>query len=89
LLDGYLQISRDVGCTPAQLALAWVLHQAPHIVTIPGTSRIDHLKDNMGALNVKLSPDILVRLDQAINQTNVSGNRYNELASSEVDTEVF
>ena len=89
LLDNYLEISRDVGCTPAQLALAWVLHQAPHIVTIPGTSRIDHLKDNMGALNVKLSPDILVRLDQAINQANVSGNRYNELASSEVDTEVF
>jgi aryl-alcohol dehydrogenase-like predicted oxidoreductase len=71
------------------LALAWVLHQAPHIVTIPGTSCIDHLKDNMGALNVKLSPDMLVRLDQAINQGNVSGNRYNELASSEVDTEVF
>ena len=69
--------------------MAWVLHQAPHIVTIPGTSRIDHLKDNMGALNVKLSPDMLVRLDQAINQGNVSGNRYNELASSEVDTEVF
>ena len=89
LLDGYLQISRDVGCTPAQLALAWVLHQAPHIVTIPGTSRIDHLKDNMGALGLQLSPEILVRLDQAINQTNVSGNRYNELASSEVDTEVF
>jgi hypothetical protein len=43
----------------------------------------------MGALNVKLSPDMLVRLDQAINQGNVSGNRYNELASSEVDTEVF
>jgi aryl-alcohol dehydrogenase-like predicted oxidoreductase len=89
LLDNYLEIARDVGCTPAQLALAWVLHQSEHIVTIPGTSRIDHLKDNMGALNVKLSTDILVRLDQAINQHNVSGNRYNETASNEVDTEVF
>jgi aryl-alcohol dehydrogenase-like predicted oxidoreductase len=89
LLDNYLKIARDVDCTPAQLALAWVLHQAPHIVTIPGTSRTDHLKDNMGSLNVKLSPDMLVRLDLAINQGNVSGNRYNELASSEVDTEVF
>jgi aryl-alcohol dehydrogenase-like predicted oxidoreductase len=89
LLDNYLEIAQDVGCTPAQLALAWVLHQAPHIVSIPGTSRADHLRENMGALNVKLSPDMLVRLDQAINQGNVSGNRYNELASSEVDTEVF
>jgi aryl-alcohol dehydrogenase-like predicted oxidoreductase len=89
LLDSYLQIARDIGCTPAQLAIAWVLHQAPHIVTIPGTSRIDHLKDNMGAANVQLLPDILARLDAAINHDNVSGNRYNELASSEVDTEVF
>lgn len=89
LLDPYLAIARDVACTPAQLALAWVLHQAPHIVTIPGTSRIAHLKDNMGALTIKLSLETLARLDQAINQHNVSGNRYNELASSEVDTEVF
>ncbi|NCV64121.1 MAG: aldo/keto reductase, partial [Betaproteobacteria bacterium] len=89
LLDHYLAIARDVACTPAQLALAWVLHQAPHIVTIPGTSRIAHLKDNMGALTIELSPETLARLDQAINQHNVSGNRYNELASSEVDTEVF
>lgn len=89
LLDHYLAIARDVACTPAQLALAWVLHQAPHIVTIPGTSRIAHLKDNMGALTIELSPETLARLDQAINQHNVSGNRYNALASSEVDTEVF
>ena len=89
LLDAYLEIARDVGCTPAQLALAWVLQQAPHIVTIPGTSRTDHLKDNMGALDIKLSPDILARLDQAINQDNVSGNRYNEAVTKEVDTESF
>lgn len=89
LLDNYLMIARELSCTPAQLALAWVLHQAPHIVTIPGTSRIEHLKDNMGALNIQLSPETLTCLDQAINQHNVSGNRYNALASSEVDTEVF
>jgi aryl-alcohol dehydrogenase-like predicted oxidoreductase len=89
LLDGYVHIANELGCSPAQLALAWVLHQAPHIVTIPGTSRIDHLKDNMGALNVHLSGDVLARLNQAINQHNVVGNRYNPQASSEVDTEVF
>ena len=89
LLNTYQQIAQDVACTPAQLAIAWVLHQAPHIVTIPGTSRIDHLKDNMGALNIRLSADILQRLDQAINAHNVKGNRYNDVASSEVDTEVF
>jgi len=89
LLDRYVQIARDVGCTPAQLALAWVLHQAPHIVTIPGTSRIDHLIDNMGAWSVHLSPAVLAQLNDAINQHNVRGNRYGAQASSEVDTEVF
>jgi aryl-alcohol dehydrogenase-like predicted oxidoreductase len=89
LLDAFVQIAHELGCTPAQLALAWVLNQAPHIVTIPGTSRVDHLKDNMAALTIQLSPEVLVRLNQTINQHNVRGNRYNELASSEVDTEVF
>jgi aryl-alcohol dehydrogenase-like predicted oxidoreductase len=89
LLKAYTDIAHEVGCTPAQLALAWVLHQAPHIVTIPGTSRIDHLKDNMAALNVHLSPEVLARLNQTINQHNVVGNRYNAQASSEVDTEIF
>jgi aryl-alcohol dehydrogenase-like predicted oxidoreductase len=84
-----VQIAKDLDCTPAQLALAWVLHQAPHIVTIPGTSRIDHLKDNMAALNIQLSAEVLRRLDKAINHKLVAGNRYNEQASSEVDTEVF
>jgi aryl-alcohol dehydrogenase-like predicted oxidoreductase len=89
LLHDYVQIAQELGCTPAQLAIAWVLHQAPHIVTIPGTSRLDHLKDNMAALNVQLSPEVLARLNQTINQHNVVGNRYNAQASSEVDTEVF
>jgi len=89
LLDSYVQIAKDLDCTPAQLALAWVLHQAPHIVTIPGTSRIDHLKDNMAALNIQLSAEVLTRLDKAINHKLVTGNRYNEQASSEVDTEMF
>ena len=89
LLHDYVQIAQELGCTPAQLAIAWVLHQAPHIVTIPGTSRIDHLKDNMAALNIHLSPEVLAQLNQTINQHNVVGNRYNAQASSEVDTEIF
>ncbi len=89
LLHDYVQIAQEIGCTPAQLAIAWVLHQAPHIVTIPGTSRIDHLKENMGALNLQLSKEVLMRLNQTINQDKVSGQRYNAQASSEVDTEVF
>lgn len=89
LLNAYTEIAQELSCTPAQLALAWVLHQAPHIVTIPGTSRIEHLKENMQALDISLSADVLSRLNQVINQDNVSGERYNPQASSEVDTETF
>ena len=89
LLQDHVQIALALGCTPAQLAIAWVLHQAPHIVTIPGTSRVVHLKDNMAASRIQLSADVLARLNQAINQDKVSGNRYNAQASSEVDTENF
>jgi aryl-alcohol dehydrogenase-like predicted oxidoreductase len=89
LLQNHVQIAQELGCTPAQLAIAWVLHQAPHIVTIPGTSRVAHLKENMAASRIQLSADVLAQLNQAINQDKVSGNRYNAQASSEVDTENF
>jgi aryl-alcohol dehydrogenase-like predicted oxidoreductase len=89
LLQDHVQIAQALGCTPAQLAIAWVLHQAPHIVTIPGTSRVAHLKENMAASRIQLSADVLAQLNQAINQDKVSGNRYNAQASSEVDTENF
>lgn len=89
LLKTYAAIAQELSCTPAQLALAWVLHQAPHIITIPGTSRIEHLRENMQALDISLSADVLSRLNQTINQDKVSGERYNAQASSEVDTETF
>ncbi|HXH84604.1 MAG TPA: aldo/keto reductase, partial [Candidatus Tectomicrobia bacterium] len=48
--------ARDKGCTPAQLVLAWLLAQGPDVVAIPGTKRIDRLRENLGALSVRLSP---------------------------------
>lgn len=89
LLAPYRAIAQAVGCTPAQLALAWLLHQGNDILPIPGTSRVDHLRDNLGASNVKLDAATLAQLDALINQQTVSGNRYSEQANREVDTEVF
>lgn len=89
LRPAYLEIAREADCTPSQLALAWLLQRAPHIVPIPGTTRIPHMKENMGALNVRLDPALAQRLDNLINQSTVSGQRYDEQASSEVDTENF
>ena len=89
LLDGYQKIADEAGCTPAQLALAWLLARGENIVPLPGTARIEHLQENLGALEVALSAAILARLDALINQDSVVGPRYNEANRSEVDTEEY
>ena len=89
LLPPYKALTREAGSSPAQLALAWLLHKAPHIIPIPGTTSVAHLKDNLGAADVQLSPGLLARLEALINQRTVSGHRYAEQARGEVDTEEF
>jgi hypothetical protein len=88
-LPSYLAIAAEVGCTPAQLALAWLLHKGPNILPIPGTANIDHLHENNAAASVQLRADVMARLEALVNPATVSGNRYNEQANREVDTEVF
>ena len=89
LLPGYLRLAKEAGCTPAQLALAWLLHKGEHIIPIPGTTRVSHLLDDLGAVNVKLGSDLVTRLEGLINDRAVAGGRYNEQGSREVDTEAF
>ena len=89
LLTPYKAIAQEVGCTPAQLALAWLLHQGQHIIPIPGTTREAHLMDDLGAADVTLDASVMARLEALINEKTVTGNRYNEQGSREVDTEVF
>ena len=89
LLPAYHALAREAGCSPAQLALAWLLHKAPHIIPIPGTTSVPHLLDDLAAVDVQLEPSLLARLEALINQQTVAGNRYNAQANSEVDTEVF
>ena len=89
LLPGYVALATEAGCSPAQLALAWLLHKAPHIIPIPGTTSVAHLRDDLGAAEVSLSADLINRVEALINQNTVTGERYNAQASSEVDTEVF
>ncbi|MFY7871174.1 MAG: aldo/keto reductase, partial [Limnohabitans sp.] len=68
---------------------AWLLHQGPDILPIPGTTSVAHLHDNLGAPEVRLRPELIARLDDLIHTRTVSGNRYSEQANREVDTEVF
>jgi hypothetical protein len=88
-LPAYRAVAAEVGCTPAQLAIAWLLHKAPHILPIPGTAKVDHLHENLGADSVALGADVMQRLEALINHKTVSGNRYNEQSNREVDTGVF
>jgi len=87
LLDGFAAVAREQGCTMGQLALAWLLARAPHIIPIPGTTRIDHLRENLGALALTLAPSTVVKLDGLINPRTVSGPRYNAATLPEIDTE--
>ena len=89
LLDEYGSIARPIGCTQAQLALAWLLARGEHVLPIPGTTRIEHLNENMGALAIELDAATIARLDALINRDTVAGARYNAATQTEIDTEEF
>jgi aryl-alcohol dehydrogenase-like predicted oxidoreductase len=85
LLDRLDELARRAGCTKAQLCLAWVLSRGEHVITIPGTTRLDHLAENTAADQVSLAPDIIAALDALA--AAVHGNRYSAATRAEVDTE--
>jgi aryl-alcohol dehydrogenase-like predicted oxidoreductase len=89
LFGPYQQLAKEAGCSPAQLALAWLLHKDAHIIPIPGTTSVAHLLDDLGSTQVKLGADLIAKLNELINENTVVGDRYNDQANSEVDTEVF
>ncbi|HYD76062.1 aldo/keto reductase [Ramlibacter sp.] len=89
LLPGYKALAREAGCTPAQLALAWLLHKGKDIIPIPGTTSVEHLHEDLGAADLKLDAGLVARLEAQINQQTVSGNRYSTQSRAEVDTEEF
>jgi aryl-alcohol dehydrogenase-like predicted oxidoreductase len=89
LLPGYRRIADEVGCTPGQLSLAWLLHRAPHIHVIPGTTNPAHLEENFGALGVEIGDDVAAELDRLINLETVSGPRYPAAAQKDIDTELL
>ncbi len=78
LVDKVRTLAKDKGCTPAQLALAWVLAQGEHIVPIPGTRRVRNLEENLGALEVALTPEELAAIDAVFPVSAIAGARYPE-----------
>jgi aryl-alcohol dehydrogenase-like predicted oxidoreductase len=76
LVDKVRELAGRKGCTPAQLALAWVLAQGAHVVPIPGTKRIRYLDENLGALDVALDAGDLAAIDEVFPRDVAAGTRY-------------
>ena len=70
------ELAAAKGCTPGQLALAWVLAQGEDIVPIPGTKRAKYLDENLEAANIRLTPDDLAQLDGILPMGAAAGDRY-------------
>src|SRR5215813_4063640 len=80
MVDLVGKFAQEKKTTPAQIALAWVLAQKPWMVPIPGTTKLHRLEENLGAVNVELTPDDLRRINQAVSSVEVQGARYPEAA---------
>jgi len=82
-------IAAELGITPAQLSLAWVLARDPGIIAIPGTRSIAHLEDNLGATDVTLSAETIGRIDAIFAPGAVHGGRYPVPVQAQIDTELL
>jgi aryl-alcohol dehydrogenase-like predicted oxidoreductase len=89
VLEEFVRLAGEVGCTPGQLALAWLLNRAPHIVPIPGTRSVAHFDENMGAVAIRLDSAVLERLERLFAVGKIAGDRYPPGTQAEIDTEQF
>jgi aryl-alcohol dehydrogenase-like predicted oxidoreductase len=76
LIDRLGQIAAEKQATPAQVALAWLLAQKPWIAPIPGTTKLHRLEENIAAAVVELTADDLAKIETALSQAKVQGERY-------------
>jgi len=78
-------LARSKGCTPSQIALAWLLHRGNDVVPIPGTKRVTYLEENLGALAVDLTADDMNQIDRIAPQGVAAGQRYPETSMHTVN----
>jgi aryl-alcohol dehydrogenase-like predicted oxidoreductase len=86
VLERFEQLAKEANCTPAQLALAWLL-QRPNVLPIIGTTSITHLRENLAAVALRVPADILARAEQLVSDVTVSGARYAAATLAEIDTD--
>ena len=85
LIENFAAFAASKNCTPAQLALAWVLAQGEDIIPIPGTKKRNYLEENVGAIEVKLTSADLTVINELINRYPIIGERYSEEAMKMVN----
>ncbi|HEY5479393.1 MAG TPA: aldo/keto reductase [Gaiellaceae bacterium] len=81
LVDRIAEIARGKNATPAQLALAWVLAQGDDVVPIPGTTSVSHLEQNVAAMEIELTDEDLLRIEQAFPRGTTAGMRYPDMSN--------
>lgn len=89
LLPRWRALAAEAGCTPAQLALAWLLSRGDHVVPIPGTTSVEHLREDLAAVSLTVDEESLARAGELIDTRTVSGPRYAPASAAEVDAETF
>lgn len=89
LLDEARAAASEVGCTVAQLAIAWTLAKGDHVIPIPGTTKSAHLVENHNAAGVTLTATMVSRLDRHFAPERAAGPRYNPVGQASVTTEMF
>ncbi len=80
LVDHVRYVAARKGCTPSQLALAWLLAKGPDVVPIPGTKRVTYLDDNLGAVDVRLAPEEIDSLEAVFPLGAAAGDRYADMS---------
>ena len=87
MFAGFAGLADEAGCTPAQLCLAWLLAKDHAQVPIPGTTNPDHMAENAKAAEIKLSPEVMAKVEALVNPQTVTGPRYAPAMQASVDTE--
>ena len=87
MFAGFAGLADEAGCTPAQLCLAWLLAKDDAQVPIPGTTNPDHMVENAKAAEIKLSPEVMAKVEALVNPQTVTGPRYAPAMQASVDTE--
>lgn len=89
LIHRFDALAAEINVAPAQLALAWVLAQGENVHAIPGTTSLEHMRENFTAAALDITDDTLAQAGAIINQSTVAGHRYPEVMRNTIDTEDY